>query len=42
MVYAITRAANAIPEFRYRIRPGQVVEHEVVHPGITVLAQLAT
>jgi chloramphenicol O-acetyltransferase type A len=37
IVYVITRAANAIPEFRYRLREGKVVEHEVVHPSITVL-----
>jgi chloramphenicol O-acetyltransferase type A len=36
-VYLIARAANAVPEFRYRIRDGQVVEHEVVHPGTTIL-----
>lgn len=36
-VYVITRAANAIPEFRYRIRGGGVVEHDIVHPSITVL-----
>jgi chloramphenicol O-acetyltransferase type A len=35
--YVLARAANAIPEFRYRIRPGEVVEHEVVHPSITFL-----
>jgi chloramphenicol O-acetyltransferase type A len=39
MVYVITRACNAIPEFRYRIREGAVVEHEVVNPGFTFLAQ---
>ena len=39
MIYVITRASNAIPEFRYRIRDGQVVEHEVVHPGFTFLAE---
>jgi chloramphenicol O-acetyltransferase type A len=33
----ISRASNAIPEFRYRIRAGQVVEHEVVHPSFTIL-----
>jgi len=38
MVYVISRAANAIPEFRQRIRPGMVVEHEVVHPSVTILA----
>jgi chloramphenicol O-acetyltransferase type A len=36
-VYMIARAANAIPEFRYRIRGGEVVEHEVVHPATTIL-----
>jgi len=38
-VYLIARAANDFPEFRQRIRPGEVVEHEVVHPSTTVLAQ---
>ena len=37
IVYIIARAANAIPEFRYRIRPGEVVEHEIVHPSGTIL-----
>jgi len=36
-VYVLTRAANAIPEFRYRIRDEEVVEHEIVHPGFTLL-----
>ena len=36
-VYVLARAANAIPEFRYRIRGEQVVEHEIVHPSITIL-----
>ncbi len=36
-VYVLTRAANSIPEFRYRIRGKSVVEHEVVHPSFTVL-----
>lgn len=38
IVYVLSRAANAIPEFRYRIRGGDVVEHEIVHPSFTVLA----
>lgn len=38
IVYLISRAANEIPEFRYRIRGGEVVEHEVVHPSTTILA----
>lgn len=37
LVYVISRASNAIPEFRYRIRPGEVIEHKIVHPSITVL-----
>jgi len=36
-VYVLARAANAIPEFRYRIRSGEVVEHEIVHPATTIL-----
>jgi len=36
-VYVLARAANAIPEFRYRIRAGEVVEHEIVHPATTIL-----
>jgi chloramphenicol O-acetyltransferase type A len=36
-VYVLARAANAIPEFRYRIRAGEAVEHEVVHPATTIL-----
>jgi chloramphenicol O-acetyltransferase type A len=39
IVYLITRTANALPEFRYRIRAGVVVEHEIVHPSTTILAQ---
>jgi chloramphenicol O-acetyltransferase type A len=37
MVYLISRASNAIPEFRHRIRGDQVVEHEIVNPGFTIL-----
>lgn len=39
IVYVIARAANAIPEFRYRIRNGKVIEHEVVHPSTTILTE---
>jgi len=35
--WALARAANEMPEFRLRIRGGQVVEHEVVHPSFIVL-----
>jgi chloramphenicol O-acetyltransferase type A len=37
VVYVLARAANAIPEFRHRIRSGKVVEHEIVHPSGTIL-----
>ena len=37
VMYVIARAANAIPEFRQRIRDGAVVEHDVVHPATTIL-----
>ena len=37
MVYVISRAANAIPEFRQRIRGDQVVEHETVNPRFSIL-----
>jgi chloramphenicol O-acetyltransferase type A len=36
-LYVLARAANAIPEFRQRIRGDAVVEHEIVHPGTTIL-----
>jgi chloramphenicol O-acetyltransferase type A len=39
IVYMITRASNAIPEFRYRIREGKVIEHESVNPGFTILVE---
>jgi len=37
-VYVITCAANAIPEFRRRIRAGKVIGHDRVSPSFTVLA----
>lgn len=36
-VYFLARAANSIPEFRYRIRGEQVVIHDGVHPSMTLL-----
>ena len=39
MVYVITRASNAIPEFRYRIREDKVIEHEIVNAGFTFLTE---
>jgi chloramphenicol O-acetyltransferase type A len=38
IVYLLARAANEIPECRQRIRKGEVVEHDIVHPSTTVLA----
>ncbi len=35
IVYVLSRASNAVPEFRCRIRAGEVVEHEIVHPRFT-------
>ena len=37
IMYILARGANAIPEFRYRIRDGEVIEHEIVHPSVTIL-----
>jgi chloramphenicol O-acetyltransferase type A len=39
IVYVLARAANLVPEFRQRIRGADVVEHERVHPSITVLTE---
>ena len=38
LVYVLSRAANAIPAFRQRMESDAVVEYDVVHPSITVLA----
>lgn len=39
VVYLLVRAANEIAPFRHRIRGDTVVEHRVVHPSVTVLAE---
>ena len=39
IIYVLSRAANAIPQFRHRIRERTAVEHEVVHPSTTVLLE---
>lgn len=36
IVFLIASAANAVPEFRWRIRGDQVVEHDIVHPSFSV------
>ena len=38
ILYVLARAANDVPAFRCRMRGDEVVEHEIVHPGTTVLA----
>lgn len=39
IIYVISRAANAIPEFRQRMREGTLVEHEIVSPSVTILVE---
>ena len=39
IVYMLTRAANAITEFRYRIREEAVIEHDIVHPSSTIMGK---
>lgn len=41
MVYLLARTANEIPEFRWRIRGDEVVEHPLVHPSFTVSTDVA-
>ncbi|NND15569.1 MAG: chloramphenicol acetyltransferase, partial [Eudoraea sp.] len=41
VVYFLSRAANEIAEFRWRIRDDEVVEHEAVHPSYTVSTESA-
>ncbi|HEY5902349.1 MAG TPA: chloramphenicol acetyltransferase [Anaerolineales bacterium] len=39
VAFVIARAANGIPEFRWRIRGDQVVEHDTVHPSFSILVK---
>jgi len=41
MVYLVSKTANSIKEFRHRIRAGEVVEHDLVHPSFTVPTGIA-
>lgn len=41
IVYLISRVANDIPEFRWRIRDGKVFEHQTVHPSFSVFTEVA-
>lgn len=38
VMYVLAKAANEMPEFRQRIRAETVVEHDIVHPSVTILA----
>lgn len=37
IVYVISKAANAVPEFRFRIWGEEIVDHEIVSPSLTIL-----
>ena len=37
IMYLIARIANSIPEFRQRVREGNPIEYDVVHPSATIL-----
>ena len=39
IVYVTARSANEIPEFRRRIRGETVIEHDLVHPSMTVMGE---
>ncbi|WP_432664169.1 chloramphenicol acetyltransferase [Wukongibacter baidiensis] len=39
ILYAVTKTAKSIKEFRYRIRDDKVVEHENVTPSFTVMGE---
>ncbi|MEL6656218.1 MAG: chloramphenicol acetyltransferase [Bacteroidota bacterium] len=41
MVYVLSKVANDIPVFRWRIRGEQVVEHESVQPSFTVPTEVS-
>ena len=36
LIYCLSRTANEIKEFRWRIRENTVIEHQTVHPSFTV------
>jgi len=41
IVYIISRVANDIPEFKWRIRKGKIFEHETVSPSFSVFTEVA-
>jgi chloramphenicol O-acetyltransferase type A len=38
IMYLVARVANGIPEFRQRVRQGDPVQHDLVHPSATILS----
>jgi chloramphenicol O-acetyltransferase type A len=42
LVYVLSRSANEIPALRQRLRGEGVVEHDAVHPSITILSDEET
>lgn len=39
ILYAVTKTANSIKEFRFRIREDGLIEHEIVSPSFTVMTE---
>ncbi|AAK78216.1 MULTISPECIES: CatA-like O-acetyltransferase [Clostridium] len=39
VLYASTKTANGIQEFRLRIREDKLIEHEIVHPSFTIMTE---
>jgi chloramphenicol O-acetyltransferase type A len=39
IMYFIARTANSIPEFRQRVREGNPIEYDEVHPSATILTK---
>jgi chloramphenicol O-acetyltransferase type A len=39
IMYLVARCANAIPEFKQRVREGNPIEHDQVHPSTTILSK---
>ncbi|MEO0469514.1 MAG: CatA-like O-acetyltransferase [Bacteroidota bacterium] len=39
VLYCAVKAANAVPEFRQRIRKEEIIQHDSVHPSYTSMTQ---
>jgi len=39
LLHLLARAANDVPELRQRIREGAPIEHQCVHPAVTILCK---